>query len=192
MLRSTPAVPLDFFFQRGRGTGAGSASDLQIRVLLRFGGLLDLGLLERALHAIVDAEPMLRARLVETSPLVGRWEVRDDEGAVPPCELDEVTEADAESAVASFLSGTAVRDEGPYVRLRVVRAGRRDALCLRIDHRLCDGGAAKILTARLCDAYRRLSAGAHLQPPRRELLPRSVSGLTGRALPPPPPPPPPG
>lgn len=186
---SIAASPKDFFHQHGRGTGAGSASDQQVRLVIRYGGLLDPARLAQAIRAVFEGDPMLRARLVETAPFQGRWEVRDDEGAVPACPLEEPR--DPEPAIAAFLADTAVRDEGPYVQLRLIRAAGRDALCLRVDHRLCDGAGTKLLASRLSDAYRRLAAGAPLPPPRRELLPRTVAGLTGREpLPPPPPEPP--
>jgi NRPS condensation-like uncharacterized protein len=196
-MRSTPASPKDYFHQYGRGTGAGSSSDQQIRTLIRYGGLLDLARLRQAVRAVVQGDPMLRARLVEGAmpsaerpgaPLEGRWEVIEGEGFVPEVELAEVGEAEREPAISAFLADTTVRDEGPYVFLRVVRAGGRDALCLRVDHRLCDGAGAKIIAYRISEAYRRLAAGEPLPPPRTELLPRTVSGLTGRTIPPPPPP----
>jgi NRPS condensation-like uncharacterized protein len=181
---SIAAAPKDYFYQRGRGTGGGSASDQQIRFVLRYGGLLDLPLLQRAVRAVVDGDPILRARLVEPRPFEGRWELRDDGGAVPACELAEV--ADAEPAIAAFLADLEVRDAGPYLRLRVVRAGGRDALCLRVDHRLCDGGGTRILAYRLAEAYRRLAAGEPPPPPRDEFHPRTVAGLTNLEPPPPP------
>jgi NRPS condensation-like uncharacterized protein len=182
--RSVPAAPKDFFYQRGRGTGAGSGSDQQIRLVLRFGGALDLEVLRRALRATVEADPILRARFVEPLPFEARWELRDLEGAVPPCELEETP--DAEAAVAAFLAGLDVRPEGPYLRVRVVRSGGRDALCLRVDHRLCDGAGSKALAGRLADRYRRIAAGAPLPPPAPDFAPRTLAGLAGRAPPSPP------
>lgn len=190
MTRSFPAAPKDFFHQYGIGTGAGSGSDQQIRLVVRYGGLLDLALLQRAIRAVADGDPILRARLVEPAPFEGRWEVLDGEGAIPSLERVEVGEAEREAAVAGFLAGTEVRDEGPYLRLRVVRAGGRDALCLRVDHRLCDGAGTKLIAYRLAEAYRRLAAGEAPPPPRAGPLPRTVAGLTGLPLPPAPPPPP--
>jgi NRPS condensation-like uncharacterized protein len=188
--RSTPAVPKDFFFQRGRGTGTGSGSDQQIRLVLRFGGLLDLALLRRAVRAVVERDPILRARFVESEPFVACWELREGEETAPEVELEEV--AEAAPAMAAFLADTTIRDGGPYWRLRVVRAAGRDALCVRVDHRLCDGAGAKALAGRLAEAYRCLAAGAPLPPPREEFAPRTVAGITGRERPsaePPPPPP---
>lgn len=183
MNRSIPASPKDFFHQRGRGTGAGSASDQQVRLLVRLGGRVDHPLLQRAVRAVADGDPILRARMVVTAPFEGRWEVPEDGGGAPDCELEEVAEGRAEAAVDAFLADLEVRDEGPYLRLRVIRAGDRDALCLRVDHRLTDGGGTKLLVYRIFDAYRRLAAGAPLPPPRAELLPRTVAGLTHREAP---------
>lgn len=182
---SIPAVPRDFFYQRGRGTGAGSGSDQQIRLVLRFGGALDLEVLRRAVRAVVAEDPILRARFVEPRPFEARWELReeDDEGTVPPCEVVEAE--DAEAAVAAFLADLEIRPDGPYFRLRVVRAAGRDALCLRVDHRLCDGAGCKALAYRLADRYRRISAGAALPPRLPELAPRALAALAGRELPPP-------
>jgi len=180
--RSVPA-PKDFFYQRGRGTGAGSSSDQQIRLVLRFGGALDLEILRRAVRAAVEEEPILRARFVEPRPFEARWEARDVEEAVPPCELEEAEHAEA--AVAGFLAGLDVRPDGPYLRLRVVRSAGRDALCLRVDHRLCDGAGAKTLAYRLAERYRGIGAGALLPPPRPDFAPRTLAGLAGCAPPPP-------
>jgi NRPS condensation-like uncharacterized protein len=189
--RSVPAAPKDFFYQRGRGTGAGSASDQQVRLVIRYGGLLDLALLRRAVAAVAEDEPILRARLVEPRPWEGRWEVRDEPDALPEVELAEAAAAPAAPEVAAFLADLTVRDDGPYVRLRVVRAGGRDTLCLRVDHRLTDGGGTRLLAYRLSAAYRQLAAGEPLPPPRGDLLPRTVAGITGREPPTAPPPPPP-
>jgi NRPS condensation-like uncharacterized protein len=180
--RSIPAAPKDFFFQRWRGSGAGVGSDQQIRLVLRFGGLLELALLQRAVRAVVDEEPILRARFVEPRPFEARWELRDDGDAAPACELEEVR--DPEPAIAAFLADLEVRPEGPYFRLRLVRAGGRDALCLRVDHRIFDGSGTKLLARRLVDRYRRLAAGLSLPPPREEFQPRTLAGLVGREAPP--------
>jgi len=178
---SIPAVPKDFFFQRGRGTGEASSSDQQIRVVLRLDGLFDLGRLERAVAAVVSEDPILRARFVEPRPFEARWELRDDAGAAPTCELAEVEATAAAAAIAAFLAELEVRADGPYFRLRVIRADGQDALCLRVDHRLCDGGGTKLLLYRLADRYRRLGAGEALPAPREDFQPRTVHGLTGRA-----------
>lgn len=185
MARSVPAAPKDYFYQRGRGTGAGSGSDQQIRLVLRFGGGLDLDALRRAVRAVVEEDPILRARFFEPRPFEARWELRDVEEAVPACELEEVEHAEA--AVAAFLAGLDVRPDGPYLRLRVVRSAGRDALCLRVDHRLCDGAGAKALAYRLAERYRRIAAGAPLPPPRPDFTARTLAGLAGTAPPAPPP-----
>jgi NRPS condensation-like uncharacterized protein len=186
MVRTVPAAPRDFFFQSGRGTGRGSASDQQIRVLLRFAGRLDLGRLRAALAAVVAEDPILRARFVEERPFVARWEL--GEAPAPACELAESGDPDAaEAAVRAFLADLEIRPDGPYFRVRVIRGPAGDALCLRVDHRLCDGGGTKLLAYRLCDRYRRLGAGAPLPPPRADPAPRTLAGLTGRVAPPAPP-----
>jgi NRPS condensation-like uncharacterized protein len=178
------AAPKDHFFQRFRGTGVGLGSDQQIRLVLRYGGLLDLALLQGAIRSVVDEEPILRARFVEPRTFEGRWELRDDddEDIVPACELEEVPEP--EPAVAGFLADLEVRAGGPYLRLRVIRAGGRDTLCLRVDHRLCDGAGTRLLAARLTDRYRRLAAGLPLPPCREALGPRTLAALTGLGPPP--------
>jgi NRPS condensation-like uncharacterized protein len=184
--RSIRAAPKDHFFQRLRGTGAGLGSDQQIRLVLRYGGPLDLALLDRAIRSVADEEPILRARFVEARPFEGRWELRDgdeERGEGSAFELEEAPRAD--SAVAAFLADLEVRPGGPYFRVRVVRSSGRDTLCLRVDHRLCDGGGTKLLAARLIDRYRTLAAGLP-PPPRREALgPRTLAALTGLKPPPP-------
>ena len=184
MPRSVAAAPRDYFYQRGRGTGAGSGSDQQIRLVLRFGGALDLEVLRRAVRAVVEEDPILRARFVEPRPFDARWEVRALDDAIPPCEVEEAEQGEA--AVAAFLAGLDVRPDGPYFQLRVVRSAGRDTLCLRVDHRLCDGGGSKALVERLADRYRRVAAGAPLPPPRAGFAPRTLAGLAGREPPPPP------
>jgi NRPS condensation-like uncharacterized protein len=182
MPRTIAAAAKDFFYQRGRGTGAGSSSDQQARLVLRFGGLLDLEVLRRAVRAVVDHDPILRARFVEPRPFEGRWELRDDGGAVPRCELDE--SEDGEAAARAFLSDLEIRPEGPYVRILVARSSGRDTLCVRVDHRLCDGAGAKELVHRLADRYRRIAAGAPLPAALPDFTPRTVAGLSGREPPP--------
>ena len=182
--RSIPAVPKDFFYQRGLGSGAPSGSDQQIRAVLRFDGPLDLVLLRRTIAAVVAADPILRARLVLTGRFEGRWELREDAEAIPPCALHEVEDA---GPAAAWLADVTVRDEGPYFRLAVFRAAGRDTLCLRVDHRLCDGGGTRLLLHRLLDTYRALAAGAPGPAPRDTFTPRSVHDLLGRVPAPPPP-----
>ncbi len=148
--------------------------------MLRLAGRLDLARLRRAVRAVVDEDPILRARLAEPRPFEGRWELsQGDEVPAPACELVESN--DTEAATAAFLIDLSVRDEGPYFRLRVIRSGARDALCLRVDHRLCDGTGTKTLVHRLADRYRRLAAGAPLPPARVSFDPRTLAGLAGRA-----------
>lgn len=179
------AAPKDFFYQRGRGTGTGSSSDQQIRLVLRFDGLLDLGALRAAVRVVVDGDPILRARFVEPRPFEARWELREDGGAVPACELEEAD--DGEAAVRRFLADLEIQPDGPYVRIRVVRAAGRDTLCLRLDHRLCDGAGGKALVYRIADRYRRVTHGEALPAPLADFAPRTLAGLAGREPPPPPP-----
>ncbi len=186
MPTSFPAAPKDFVYQSGRGTGKGSASDQQVRVLVRFAGHLDDALLERALHALAGQDPVLGCRFVETGVLEGRWEPRPDVDSLRLCEVAET--ADADAAVADFLTDLEVPEAGPHYRARLVRSGGLDALCLRIDHRLADGAGAKAIAYLVAELYRALRAGRALPAPRPAFRPRTVAGLSGRPSPPRPPP----
>ena len=186
MTRSFPAVPKDFLYQSGRGTGTPSASDQQIRLLLRFAGLLDERLLEEAFHALPDQDPVLGCRFVETGVLEGRWERCEDLRAVRLCEVVEA--ADAEAAITGFLTDLDVPEAGPHFCACLVRSGGRDALCLRVDHRLADGGGAKAILYLLAELYRTLRTGGALPAPAAGFRPRTVAGLSGRPSPPRPPP----
>jgi len=186
MTRATPAVPKDFLHQSGRGTGSPSASDQQIRLLIRFAGRLDERLLEQAFRALPDQDPVLGCRFVETGVLEGRWERRDDLASLRPYEVVET--AEPEAAITAFLTDLEVPEDGPHFCARLVRSGGRDALCFRIDHRLADGGGAKAIAYLLAELYRTLRAGGMLPAPAAGFRPRAVAGLSGRPSPPRPPP----
>ncbi len=185
MTRTFPAAPKDFLYQSGRGTGRPSASDQQIRLLIRFAGRLDEVVLEQALHALPDQDPVLGCRFVETGVLDGRWERREDLGAVRLCEVVEA--ADPEQAITAFLADLEVPEAGPHFCARLVRSGAGDALCFRVDHRLADGGGAKAIAYLAAEVYRTLRAGRPLPAPAGAFRPRTVAGLSGRPSPPRPP-----
>jgi NRPS condensation-like uncharacterized protein len=182
MLPFCPAAPKDFMYQSGRGTGRGSATDQQVRVLLRFAGHLREDVLEQAFQALDHRDPILGCRFVETGALEGRWEWRDDLATLRLCPV--VESADAEATALELLADLEVPVAGPHYFARLVRSAEGDALCLRVDHRLADGAGAKTIAYHLAELYRTLRAGR--APPQRVRgwFARTIAGLSDRRPPP--------
>jgi NRPS condensation-like uncharacterized protein len=176
--RRYKAALKDFFYQSGRGTGKGSSSDQQIRFVIQFDGQLDLACLEKAVHAMMYIDPILGCRFVETGMLKGYWEWRKDIDNIHLC---EVIPTDApQAAIDDFLTDLRLPEDAPLFKVRIVRTATADTLCLRVDHRLADGGGTKAIAHLLAETYRRIVNDPELQfgPSFGRFRKRTVIGLT--------------
>lgn len=175
--RRYKAALKDFFYQYGRGTGQGSPSDQQIRFIVRFDGHIVLERLERTLHAVAFIDPILSCRFVETGVLKGYWECREDLAEVCLCELIETD--DPEETIKRFITDLALPEDAPLYKACLVRSTVSDTFCLRVDHRLADGGGTKAIVNRIAEIYRKLTADPSLSlgPSFGRFRKRTVMGL---------------
>lgn len=175
--RRYKAALKDFFYQYGRGTGQGSPSDQQIRFVIRFDGHIIPELLERTLHAVAYIDPILGCRFVETGVLKGYWERRENLDEVRLCEFMETN--DPESVIDQFITDLTLPDDAPLYKACLVRSTASDTFCLRVDHRLADGGGTKAIVNLIAEIYREFSINPSLsfEPTVGRFRKRTVMGL---------------
>ncbi len=158
-------------------------SDQQLHCVLRFDGALDAQRLARAVKATFDAEPVLGCRLVE-GPWWPHWE------PVGGLELPElcpvVSVADPDAAARDLLTEPMQWEQGPQVRVRLLRAGG-DTLCLSLSHAIADGGGLLEYVMLLAAAYRAQepvsAAGPAPAAPARAVHPARGMGQVLRRIP---------
>jgi NRPS condensation-like uncharacterized protein len=140
---------------------------MEIALRLSFDTHLDAEVLRRAVRLSLDAEPVLGCGL-RTSFRSGWWERRDDLDVAVPFSLADTADADADAARAQVAP---IPDEGPQVRVTLLRSADRDDLVADLSHNVADGQSVKQYGYVLADLYTRLAADpAYL--PQPDLSPR--------------------
>ena len=128
---------------------------------------LDADVLARAVRLVLDAEPVLGCSLKERL-LGGEWERCADLDASVPFSV--VVTGDTDRNCADF-HAEGFEAGGPRLAVRLLRSPYGDDLCLKVDHLVADGRAAKELTCLLAEVYTRLLADPSYVP-QPNLAPR--------------------
>jgi len=71
------------------------------------------------------------------------------------CTLEETD--NPEASLISFLESPVEMDHGPMVKLRLIRSGNRDILCIKNNHACCDGTGTKDYIQLLSEIYTYIS-----------------------------------
>lgn len=122
-----------------------------LHMVIAFEGHLDQERLYRAFCLVMDAEPLLASRFMESrAPF---WETIPD---LPRNSIFSFVHADdAERALQRILTNRVDPAEGPQGRISVIR-GRHDCLVISVNHAVSDAFGVKHITRLLIQAYRGL------------------------------------
>ncbi len=144
-------------------------NDHQIHFVLHPGARLDESRLKRAVGLLADAFPLLRSRFVsgEKDPC---WE---DAGFGSGSMVFLKKAEDAEAELNRLLCFRTEERTGPQMAVFLVRSRDADALCVVINHMLCDAAGFKEILYLLCAAYSRLKSDPDFRL-GRETAPRNT------------------
>ncbi len=122
-----------------------------VHLVIRLGGRLDQERVYRAMTLVLEAEPLLASRFMESSNPC--WET------IPDLSRDAIFSFfpvdDAERALHGTMTTRIDPAEGPQARLALIR-GRDDFLVLSVNHAVSDAFGVKHVSHLLCQAYRGL------------------------------------
>lgn len=127
-------------------------ANFQIQAVMKLDGRLNFNKLVRAVRLSVDAEPVFGCLFVKGNPPY--WKRLDDIDNVEFCSLEETDNPD--EAIQRFLANPLDMDNGPMVKVRLIRSGIHDTLIVKVNHVCCDGAGAKEYIQLLADIYTRI------------------------------------
>lgn len=146
--------------------------DQQIHVVMEFASRLDERVLERAMRVLLDREPALGWRWVE-SPRP-HWHIRENLDSLPLFML--VLSSSVYDELDVFLTAPTDPRADPLVQVRLFR-GVVDLLCLKINHVVCDCFGAKEVAYELADIYSVLLLGENAGDIDIEIRDRSMKAI---------------
>ncbi len=129
-------------------------ANYQIQAIMKLDGRLDFEKLKKAVRLSVDAEPVLGCRFVKKSKPY--WKRYDDIDNVEFCSYEETDNAD--EAVEKFLESPLDIDNGPMVKVKLIRSKEADILGLKICHVCCDAAGSREYIHLLSDIYCRINS----------------------------------
>ncbi len=136
-------------------------ANYQIQAILTLDGNIDPERMKKAVRLSFDAEPVLGCKFIESDPPY--WRRRDNIDELPFFTFEETD--NMEDAILQFLKSPFDMDEDAMVKVRLIRSGPSDALCLKINHACADGTGAKDYLMLLADIYSRLCKDSNYVPP---------------------------
>jgi len=139
-----------------------------VHLVITLDGHLDAARLCQAMYLVMEAEPLLACRFVESStPFWEKMPVlpRDSIFSLVKCE-------DSEAALQQVMTARLDPAEGPQARLTLLR-GPKDRLVLSVNHTVSDACGVKHICLLLGQAYRSLEHDPHFSLPLPLLQDRS-------------------
>jgi NRPS condensation-like uncharacterized protein len=124
-------------------------ANFQIQAVMNFDGRLDYNRLERAVRLSVDAEPVFGCRFFEGDPPYWKRLSKIDKTIF--CSLEETDNPD--KAVRRFVESHMDMDKDPNVKVRLIRSGLCDTMCIKVNHACCDGTGTKEYIQLLSEIY---------------------------------------
>jgi len=124
-------------------------ANLQIQAIMKLDGRLDFDKLKRAVRLSVEAEPVLGCRFIEDDPPY--WEPLENIGMINFCSLEETNDID--QAIQNFVQSPIDIDNGPMVRVNLIRSEQYDVLGFKLNHACCDGAGAEEYIQLLANIY---------------------------------------
>lgn len=150
--KTNPAYP-DIFMANGHDiynyTARYGVADFQIRAVLKLDGFLDYRKLLNAVRLSIEAEPVLGCRFVENE--TPYWKRLDDIDETDFCSFEVVYHLS--KAVTNFLESPLDMDKDPMVKVKLIRWGPFDTLCIKLSHACCDGTGTKEYIKLLGEIY---------------------------------------
>lgn len=135
-------------------------SDGQVRIIIRFNGMLDEARFRRAIRLVFDAEPVTGCRFVER-PLRPYWQrCANLESAF---EFHTVDPSDHDKVIYDYLLAPLDPFKGPQVKVGLFRSGF-DTLYIKMSHIVADGGASIEYLQLLSRIYRHLEKEPEYRP----------------------------
>lgn len=150
----------------------------QIQAVLKMDGRLDYDKLKKAVRLSVDAEPVLGCRFVEHEPPY--WKRLKDIDRVKFCSMVETE--NAEKSVHRFLESHLSMDHDPMVKVRLIRSGTCDTLCIKLNHTCCDGAGTKEYIHLLSHIYSSIDGENGIYVPKPSVRSREDHKRALRAL----------
>lgn len=124
----------------------------QIQAIMKLDSILDFNKLSKAVRLSVDEELVFGCRFVEGNPPY--WKRMENIDEVVFCTFEEVV--DVNEAVQSFLDSPLCMDTDPMVKVKLIRSGQYDTLCIKLNHACCDATGTKEYIQLLSEIYSRL------------------------------------
>ncbi|HEX3028362.1 MAG TPA: condensation domain-containing protein, partial [Clostridia bacterium] len=121
----------------------------QTQAVMKLDGRLDFNKLSEAVRLSFDVEPVFGCRFIES--IRPYWKRIKDIDSVEFCTFEETDNPDA--AVEKFLDIPLNLDKGPMAKVKLIRSGPGDILCVKVSHVCCDGAGAKEYFLLLADIY---------------------------------------
>lgn len=153
-----------------------AAGDIRfcIQVVLRFEDRLDEARLEQAARLSLEVEPHLACRFVERGyqPYWSRYDHLDE------IRCFELRRAQDDEQTLQRVLAEQLGQEGECAVKVILIRGRVDVLCVKMDHKMGDGQAAKQYASLLAETYTRLAGNPHDLPTPRAPGDRSLAQIT--------------
>lgn len=114
-------------------------ANFQIQAVLKIDGNIDYNKLIKAIRLSVDDQPVLGCHFIESDPPYWKRIKTIDDTTF--CSFEETDNID--EAIIRFTESPLDMDKDPMIKLKLLRCGSYDTLCLKINHTCCDGAGAK-------------------------------------------------
>lgn len=124
-------------------------ANFQIQAVMKLDGHIDFVRLSRAVRLSVDAQPVFGCRFIENEPPY--WKRLKDIDTIAFCDMVETENPD--EAIQFFLDSPLDMDQDPMVKVRLIRSGQFDTLCVKNNHACCDGAGTKEYIQLLSEIY---------------------------------------
>lgn len=124
-------------------------ANFQIQAVMKLDGQIDFGRLSRAVRLSVDAQPVFGCRFMENEPPY--WKRLKNIDIEEFCDMVETENPD--EAIQFFLDSPLDMDHDPMVKVRLIRSGQCDTLCVKNNHACCDGAGTKEYIQLLSEIY---------------------------------------
>ena len=124
-------------------------ANFQIQAVIQLDAHLDFSKLSRAVRISIDTQPVLGCRLVENE--LPYWRRLDNIDSTTFCSMEETENKDV--AIQRFLESPLDMDRDPMVKIKLIRSGMTDTLCIKNNHACCDGTGTKEYLQLLSEIY---------------------------------------
>ncbi len=131
-----------------------SNADQQMRFIIILGKRVDFDILKKALRLAIYVEPIF-SYFYKEEIKKAYWQKQDEIDASLLIDLIE-TDADMNIEINRFITIEISPFEFPIVRVRVVRKGEKDSICINMNHTPTDGTGLKLFVKILASLYTNL------------------------------------